>query len=743
MNTVADKTLTMALSQVLDLQKSWSKDNTPAMQERGRLVRDEIPQLLRESLDALDTEGWEVEGRDGSGLKTSVPWVRIFDSVKSPSATQGWYVVFLFAADGSSVYLSLNQGTTEFKGGAFVPRDVSDISDRVTSARSALTGQRLSTRLLTEIQLKDGGKLGAGYERGNVYAYGYKRGALPSDDELRSDLATMLNLLLLVDTSSDAGDGVDFTINGQLFRFSRQDVVDAFAQTHKDQWESLAGADPRWQVTVGGESKPLKAVFRNMHGVPANFDFNTHKAKAVFVRLGFAVHEIGAHADEIALVGTSRSVEDYITDAAKFIAERGGWASWWSFALRPDAAATLAGRSFYLYINSGGGKLPYRVKVSDFVTSSGYEGVESPWPEITEDHLQGQRRQGEKQSEVYKTWFKVIAIEKLEPTWTLSERFSPYPGMSNDLNVLNQNAFGYLKPKNSTVIQPGIGKRYSIADCVAETGLSEKEVNRLLRLLRRKKQIVLQGPPGTGKTYIAERLARVLAEENAGILQTVQFHASYAYEDFVYGLRPVAKNDTLLFKGTPGIFMDFCSRASTLAPGSSAVLVIDEINRANLSRVLGELMYLLEYRGKSLQIPGSQTPFTIPANVYLIGTMNTADRSIAVVDHALRRRFGFAFIAPDYETLRSYLTKHSLPATSLITTLQRINQLIEDRNYQIGISFFMSDGTALPATLPDVWQSEIEPYLEEYFFDQPERIESMRWDALRKSDLKEWVSDSN
>ena len=168
------------------------------------------------------------------------------------------------------------------------------------------------------------------------------------------------------------------------------------------------------------------------------------------------------------------------------------------------------------------------------------------------------------------------------------------------------------------------------------------------------------------------------------------------------------------------------------------MLIIDEINRGNLSRVFGELMYLLEYRDKTIPLAGEEAPFGIPANVHIIGTMNTADRSIAVVDHALRRRFSFFHLAPDYEVLRSHLEKDGLVADGLLKALQAVNAAIDDRNYEVGISFFLKDGAALGSALKDIWEGEIEPYLEEYFYDQPGKLEPLRWKSLAASMLASW-----
>jgi 5-methylcytosine-specific restriction protein B len=204
----------------------------------------------------------------------------------------------------------------------------------------------------------------------------------------------------------------------------------------------------------------------------------------------------------------------------------------------------------------------------------------------------------------------------------------------------------------------------------------------------------------------------------------VQFHPAYSYEDFVLGIRPQSVGGALSYPLVPGRFLDFCERASRRE--GLSVLIIDEINRANLARVFGELMYLLEYRDKDVPLAGGRV-FRIPGNVRLIGTMNTADRSIALVDHALRRRFAFLELKPSYETLQRFHAGNGNASVSdrLVTVLRRLNTDINDAHYEIGISFFMVP--ELAPTLPDIWQMEIEPYLQEYFFDQKGSVEKYRW----------------
>ncbi len=272
---------------------------------------------------------------------------------------------------------------------------------------------------------------------------------------------------------------------------------------------------------------------------------------------------------------------------------------------------------------------------------------------------------------------------------------------------------------------------YSIAECAAETHFDGQTLEHWVRAIERKKQAILYGPPGTGKTYLAEHLARHLIGGGDGFTEVVQFHPAYAYEDFIQGLRlDPAADGGLHFELTPGRFLDFCRRAE--ASDGRCVLIIDEINRANLSRVFGELMYLLEYRDREVPLAGGGT-FEIAENVRIIGTMNTADRSIALVDHALRRRFAFLALYLDerlYDVLREYHRRRGtgFDVEPLIQVLKRLNRQIDNRHYAVGITFFLLPG--LTEHIGDIWRMEIEPYLEEYFFDQPDKVDAFRWSKI-------------
>ncbi|MFB2880405.1 AAA family ATPase [Floridanema aerugineum] len=270
---------------------------------------------------------------------------------------------------------------------------------------------------------------------------------------------------------------------------------------------------------------------------------------------------------------------------------------------------------------------------------------------------------------------------------------------------------------------------YTLTQFIDDTMLEREIVVSWLKAIERKKQLILYGSPGTGKTFIAEKLAQHLIGGSNGFSELVQFHPAYSYEDFIQGIRPQNKDGQLSYSMVPGRFLEFCKKAESRE--GICVLIIDEINRANLAQVFGELMYLLEYRDKEIPLAGGNT-FRIPSNVRIIGTMNTADRSIALVDHALRRRFAFIEIRPNYDVLRNYHEKRNtgFAVDGLIQVLQKLNQAIADKNYELGISFFLTE--KLAEDIEDIWKMEIEPYLEEYFFDKLEKVDEFRWDKIKQ-----------
>lgn len=275
---------------------------------------------------------------------------------------------------------------------------------------------------------------------------------------------------------------------------------------------------------------------------------------------------------------------------------------------------------------------------------------------------------------------------------------------------------------------------YSLDDALSDLYLPREQAQQIQDVLLAKKNIVLQGPPGTGKSFAAKRLAYALiGEHDAARVEMVQFHQSYAYEDFVQGYRP-ADNGFDLQNGT---FHQFCKRAAT-DPTRRYVFIIDEINRGNLSKIFGELMLLIEAdkRGPEWAIPLTysqdiDSKFYIPENLHLVGLMNTADRSLALVDFALRRRFAFFGLSPQFasESFQRDLAERGVEPAMLSKVVDRmasLNRRISEDVHNLGPGFCIGHsffcGESPSGVYDDMWfeqivRFEIEPLIREYWFD--------------------------
>ena len=286
---------------------------------------------------------------------------------------------------------------------------------------------------------------------------------------------------------------------------------------------------------------------------------------------------------------------------------------------------------------------------------------------------------------------------------------------------------------------------YTSTEACKDLFIPCRDFERFLHLMRTRRNLILQGPPGTGKTFMAHRIAWCLIErKDSAPIEMVQFHQSYAYEDFVQGYRPTESGG---FKLRDGVFHRFCERARR-DPEIPHVFIIDEINRGNLSRIFGELLMLIEADKRSEEYAVSLTyadpsdeRFYIPDNVYILGMMNTADRSLALVDYALRRRFAFATLNPAYGTehgkkaFRDFLEGQGVTGELVTRIIERMAELNEEiandpelgRGFRVGHSYFVP--TDKDATRDETWyqavvDTQIEPLLAEYWFDSQEKIDS-------------------
>lgn len=330
-------------------------------------------------------------------------------------------------------------------------------------------------------------------------------------------------------------------------------------------------------------------------------------------------------------------------------------------------------------------------------------------------------------------WFttrKISAKELSDETYRKITRTQTIIDLSTEEGLLIMEKAGLAMESavvEENIHHPGI----SLEQLCDGTGLEPEFFERLKARIQIRQQVIFTGPPGTGKTHVAEYFAQWFMQGNGRQLK-LQFHPSYAYEDFVEGYRPL--NDGNGFQVTDGVFKDFCLDALTF-PNVPFVLIIDEINRGHLAQIFGELLTLLEYRGKGvIKLPYSKKEFSIPPNVYLIGTMNTADRSIALMDFALRRRFDFFEFGPSTPALINFLKQHNcqLNPDHVAEFLSVLNAKIREklgRHYQIGHSYLMRANLDT-ILLKDIWDFGIKPLLEEYFYDQPALDEEFEFESI-------------
>lgn len=272
---------------------------------------------------------------------------------------------------------------------------------------------------------------------------------------------------------------------------------------------------------------------------------------------------------------------------------------------------------------------------------------------------------------------------------------------------------------------------YTKEDFLNEVYMAEENYNTLVGLLKNKKNLILQGAPGVGKTFAAKRLAySMMGEKDDSRIEFVQFHQNYSYEDFIMGYKPQDEG----FKLTNGIFYQFCMNAAE-HPDKDYFFIIDEINRGNMSKIFGELLMLIEkdYRGTTVTLAYSGTTFSVPKNLYIIGMMNTADRSLAMIDYALRRRFSFYEMEPGFNSEGFKAYQASLKNETFNALIEQIIDLNREINiddslgpgFRIGHSYFCGQEECTEEWMKAVVYYDIIPMLQEYWFDDRQKVKRL------------------
>ena len=275
---------------------------------------------------------------------------------------------------------------------------------------------------------------------------------------------------------------------------------------------------------------------------------------------------------------------------------------------------------------------------------------------------------------------------------------------------------------------------YAKSDFLDEVYMTEKRYENLVAVLRNKKNIILQGAPGVGKTFAARRLAwSMMGEKDDSRIEFVQFHQSYSYEDFMMGYKPVDDG----FELKNGVFYRFCQKAAN-QPDKEFFFIIDEINRGNMSKIFGELLMLIEkdYRGTKMTLAYNGLPFSVPKNLYIIGMMNTADRSLAMIDYALRRRFSFFEMEPGFDSEGFIQYQNGLNNETLNDLVSKVKDLNREisldkslgKGFCIGHSYFCGRDVCTEEWLRAIVDFDILPMLSEYWFDDAGKLQ--RWENI-------------
>jgi hypothetical protein len=689
-------------------------ENYEAPSKRGGRELDDLVAVAQELGSVSSRDTLKAVRSMGVGRWPNVPWMALLDSRETESTRRGVYPVYLFRSDLQGVYLTLNQGVEETMSDLGVAQTIPSLQRSAEELRQTLEIP-VDTSFTAPRDIDLGaakGRLARSYEAGCIMATFYPADALPSDPELEADLEDLLEIydryLKTSPTASRPGDSSSNDL-GRLIEEWRVETsypkpVDLKLKKQRAELaermseENLLAAIDDPQRFADLEFSRFAGPTAGGPGPMAAVNSYLNSGDDAKVQVAQALHHLLYDGGELS---------DRIND----VLLRDEWsAEGFKVALITKALwISLPDEWIPVFNVDGPNGKSALMKLPEL-------GIEIP--EDVDDLSDGHRIE----------WSNAVLRDKLRPH---------LPG-----DTRAQSEFLYwLRDR-----QPEEKATETITSLAEGLLLDAPWLEDVIELLEEKGQVIFQGPPGTGKTFVARKLAQYF-ERLGGGYEIVQFHPSYSYEDFIEGYRPRMVSGKPGFELTAGPLMRLARRAAA-DKDHAYVLIIDELNRGNVAKVFGEMYFLLEYRDERIRLQYSQAPasggddagFALPRNLWIIATMNTSDRSIALMDGALRRRFYFIDYFPDQPPVstlleRWYASSHIESKEWLPKVLAEANKRLGDRGAAIGPSHFMvGEPEALDEKrIARIWKHSVVPYLEERLMGAPERIGEFTLPVLRKA----------